>query len=56
MNAPNGTRIPRTPPRPEAEAQVLKEIIGLLRGISAPGRKTSSGWPFLRIMRKIRVD
>jgi hypothetical protein len=42
--------------RPEAEAKLLKESISLLRGEPAPGRKTSLGWPLLRIMRRTRID
>jgi hypothetical protein len=55
-NVPNGPRNPRRSPRSEAEAKLLKEIIGLLRGEAAPGRKASSGWPLLRIMRRTRTD
>jgi hypothetical protein len=51
MNVPNDLGTPRKSSRPEAEAELLKECIGLLRGEVAPGRKTSSGWPLLRIMR-----
>jgi hypothetical protein len=40
-----GPGTPRSPPRPEAEAKLLKESISLLRGEGAPGRKTLSGWP-----------
>jgi hypothetical protein len=56
MNVPNGPGTPRKPPRPEAEAEFLKESIGLLRREATPGRKTSSGWPLLRIMRRTRTD
>jgi hypothetical protein len=47
---------PRRPPRPEAKAKLLKENIGLLRGEVVPGRKTSLGWPLLRIKRRTRMD
>jgi hypothetical protein len=39
MNAPNGSGTPRKSPRPEAEAELLKESISLLRG--EVERKTS---------------
>jgi hypothetical protein len=52
MNVPETSR---RPPRPEAEAELLKERNSLLREEAAPGRKTSSGWTILRIMRKIRL-
>jgi hypothetical protein len=42
-------------PRPKAEVELLKESISLLRGEVASGRKTSSGWPLLRIMRRTRM-
>jgi hypothetical protein len=47
---------PVGPPRPEAEAELLKESIGLPRAEVAPGRKTLLGWPLLRIMRRRRMD
>jgi hypothetical protein len=56
MNVPNGPGTPTSPPRPEAEAKLLKEIISLLRGEVAPGRRTSLGWPLLRIVRQTRTD
>jgi hypothetical protein len=31
-------------------------VFCLLRGEAAPGRKTSSGWPLLRILRRTRTD
>jgi hypothetical protein len=40
MNVPNGPGTPRRLPRPESEAEFLKESIGLLRGEVVPGRKT----------------
>jgi hypothetical protein len=43
------------PPRPEAEAKLLKESIGLLRGEVAPGRKILSGLTLLRIIRRTRT-
>jgi hypothetical protein len=43
-------------PQPEAEARLLKESIGLLKGEVAAERKTSSDWPLLRIMRRTRTD
>jgi hypothetical protein len=46
----------RRPPSPEAEAELLKESISLLRGEVALGRKTSLYWPLLRIMRRTRMD
>jgi hypothetical protein len=51
MNVSNSSGTPRGPPRPEAEAKLLKESIGLLRGEEAPGSKTLLGWLLLRIMR-----
>jgi hypothetical protein len=56
MNVLNGPGIPRRHSRPEAEDKLVKESIGLLRGELAPGRKTSLGWPLLRIMRRTRMD
>jgi hypothetical protein len=56
MNVPSGPGTPRRSSRPEAEAKLLKESIGLPRTEVAPGRKTSSGWPLLRIMRRTRED
>jgi hypothetical protein len=53
---PNGPGTPRRAPRPEAEAELLKESISQLREKVVPGRKTSSGWQLLRIMRRIRMD
>jgi hypothetical protein len=38
MNVPETSR---RPPRPEAEAELLKERNSLLREEAAPGRKTS---------------
>jgi hypothetical protein len=49
-------RLPEATPRPEAEAELLKESISLLRGEATPGRKTSSNWPLLRILRRTRMD
>jgi hypothetical protein len=51
-----GPQWPRDPqkapsPQPEAEAELLKENISLLRGEAALGKKTSSGWPLLRSVR-----
>jgi hypothetical protein len=51
MNVPSGPGTPRRSPRPETEAKLLKENIGLLKGEAAPGRKTSLGWSLLSIMR-----
>jgi hypothetical protein len=56
MNVPSGPETPRRPPRPEAEAKLLKESITLLRKEASPGRKTLSGWPLLRIMMRTRAD
>jgi hypothetical protein len=56
MNVPNGPGTLRRPPRPEAEAKLLKESISLLRGEAAPGRKNSLDWPLLRIIRRTRMD
>jgi hypothetical protein len=56
MNVPNGPGALRKPPRPEAEAKLLNESIGLLRGEAATGRKTSPSWPLLRIMRRTRMN
>jgi hypothetical protein len=55
-NVPKGLGTLRKPPRPEAEAELLKESISLLKGEATPGRKISSCWPLLRIMRRIRMD
>jgi hypothetical protein len=55
MNDPNGPGTPRKLPRPGAEAELLKESISLLREAAAPGRKTLSGGPLLRIVRT-RID
>jgi hypothetical protein len=51
-NVPKGPGTPQKP-RPEAEAELLKESIGLLRGKAVSGRKTSLGWPLLRILRGV---
>jgi hypothetical protein len=56
MNVPNAPGTPIRLPRPEAEAELLMESIGLFRGEAAPGRKTSLGWPLLRILRRTRMD
>jgi hypothetical protein len=56
MSAPKCPGTPRRPPRPEAEAELLKESTSLLRVEVAPGRKTSSDWPLLRIIRQTRAD
>jgi hypothetical protein len=51
MNIPNVPGTTRRPPRPEAEAEELKESIDLLMRETALGKKTSSGWPLLTFMR-----
>jgi hypothetical protein len=43
------------PSQPEAEAELLKESISLLRGEVAPGRRMVLGWPLLRIVRRTRT-
>jgi hypothetical protein len=43
-------------PRPEAEAELLEESIGLFRGGMATGRKMLLEGPLLRIVRKTRTD
>jgi hypothetical protein len=55
MNVSNGPETYRRSPRPEAEAKLLKESFGLLRGELTHGRKTLSDWPLLRIVRKTRI-
>jgi hypothetical protein len=55
MNAPNGPGTLKRPPRPEAGAKLLKKSISLLRGKAAPGRKISSGWSLLSIVRRTRA-
>jgi hypothetical protein len=42
MNVPNSPRTPRSIPRSEAEVEMLKESISLLRGEGAPRKKTLS--------------
>jgi hypothetical protein len=56
MNVPTGPGTSRKHPLPEAEAELLKESIGVLRGEVVPGRRTVSGWPLLRIVRRTRTD
>jgi hypothetical protein len=56
INVLNGPGILRRLPRPEAETELLKESIGLLRGEEAPGRMTLSSWPILRTVRRTRMD
>jgi hypothetical protein len=49
MNVPSGPGTLRKPPRPEAEAKLLKESTSLLRREAASERKISLCWSLLRI-------
>jgi hypothetical protein len=44
MNVPNGLGSPKGSPKPEAEADLLKENISLPAEMPSPGKKTLSDW------------
>jgi hypothetical protein len=53
---PQWARDSRRPPRPEAEAKLLRENIGFPAGKLAPGRKIFLDWQPQKALKRNRTD
>jgi hypothetical protein len=56
MNVRNGSETHKMPPRPEAEARLLKKNSSPPEGEPAPERKILSVWQDWKAMRRTRTD